>query len=59
VSKTKSKLHLEVSRARQRRDAEILRRAGKGDSHEKIAEDLGMTRQRVGQIIKASKPPAA
>lgn len=52
----KSNLHKEVQKARKRRDSDILRRAGRGESHEAIAAALGMTRQRVGQIIRASKP---
>lgn len=49
-------LHTAVLSARKVRDRDILRRAGKGESHESIANALGMTRQRVGQIIRASKP---
>lgn len=49
-------LHTAVLSARKTRDRDILRRAGKGESHEAIATALGMTRQRVGQIIKANVP---
>lgn len=52
----KSNLHKAVLSARKTRDRDILRRAGRGESHETIATALGMTRQRVGQIIKASGP---
>lgn len=56
MAKTKSNLHRDVHRARNRRDADILRRASRGETHESIANTLGMTRQRVGQIIKAAQP---
>lgn len=52
----KSNLHKNVLSARKTRDRDILRRAGRGESHEAIANALGMTRQRVGQIIKANAP---
>lgn len=52
----KNTLHTAVLSARKTRDRDILRRAGRGESHESIANALGMTRQRVGQIIKASAP---
>lgn len=54
----KPTLHKEVQKARKRRDASILRRAARGDTHEQIADAIGMTRQRVGQIIRASKEAA-
>lgn len=59
MAKKKVNLHREVGKARKRRDAEILRRAAAGDTQEAIASELGMTRQRVGQIIKAAKAKAA
>lgn len=52
----KNTLHTAVLSARKVRDRDILRRAGRGESHESIATALGMTRQRVGQIIKAQAP---
>ena len=52
----KNTLPTAVLSARKTRDRDILRRAGKGESHEAIATALGMTRQRVGQIIKANAP---
>ena len=47
--------HQEMLAARRRRDAEIVRRAKRKETQDSIAADLGMTRQRVGQIIKAAK----
>lgn len=52
----KSNLHKAVLSARKARDRDIMRRAGRKESHETIAQALGMTRQRVGQIIKANTP---
>lgn len=52
-------LHNAVLSARKVRDKDIMRRAGKGESHEKIADAIGMTRQRVGQIIRANTPKGA
>lgn len=54
MSRKKLNPHQEMLAARRRRDAEIVRRAWK-ETQEAIAADLGMTRQRVGQIIKAAK----
>lgn len=50
----KSNLHKAVADARKARDRAIISRARKGETHESIADDLGMTRQRVGQIVKAA-----
>ena len=49
----KTNPHQEMLDARKRRDAEIVKRAGKGETQESIADEMGMTRQRIGQIIAA------
>ena len=51
VATKKTNHHQEMLAARKRRDAEILRRAARKETHESIADSFGMTRQRVGQII--------
>lgn len=48
---TKKNPHREMLAARKKRDQQIIRRAANGDTQQDIADDLGMTRQRVGQII--------
>lgn len=55
MSKKSISPHQEMLAARRKRDADILRRAKRKETHESIAEVMGMTRQRVGQIIRASK----
>lgn len=47
--------HQEMLDAKRRRDTQILRRYAKGETMESIAEYMGMTRQRVGQIIRAAE----
>lgn len=59
MARKKTNPHQEMLDARKRRDAEIVKRAGKGETHDAIADDLGMTRQRVGQIIAAAAKAAA
>ena len=54
MAKKKSNPHQEMLAARRRRDAEIVRRSKK-ETQEAIADSLGMTRQRVNQIIGAAK----
>lgn len=56
MAATKPTLHEQVGLARKRRDADIMRRHKKGETQEKIAAALGMTRNRVGQVIKANAP---
>jgi DNA-directed RNA polymerase sigma subunit (sigma70/sigma32) len=58
VAKKKPSLHQEMLQARKRRDAEIVRRAARKETFESIAEGMGMTRQRVGQIVRAAREPA-
>lgn len=58
VSTKKSNPHREMLAARRKRDRLILRRS-KTESHQAIADDLGMTRQRVGQILAKHAAAAA
>lgn len=52
ATKTK-KLQDQVLDAVKKRDSDILRRFARGESKLRIAEAVGITRQRVTQIIKA------
>ncbi len=58
MAKKKQSLHQEMLQMRKRRDAEIVRRAAKNETYESIAESMRMTRQRVGQIVKAARASA-
>lgn len=58
MARKKISAHQELTAARKRRDAEILRRTAKGETQESIAEDMRMTRQRVGQIIAKARAAA-
>jgi DNA-directed RNA polymerase sigma subunit (sigma70/sigma32) len=58
VAKKNPSPHQEMLQARKRRDAEILRRAARKETFESIAARMGMTRQRIGQIVKAARASA-
>lgn len=55
----KTSPHREMLAARRRRDAEILRRYKKKETMQEIADHMGMTRQRVGQIIREAQAKQA
>ena len=49
------KLYDHVKNARKKLHSDVLRRYRKGEIQADIARNVGLTPQRVGQIIKASK----
>lgn len=51
---TQPKLYDHVKNARKKLHADVLRRYRKGEIPAAIARNVGLTPQRVGQIIKAN-----
>lgn len=43
-----------INATRRERDRMIVRRRAKGDLIQDIADDMGLTRQRVSQVLKAA-----
>lgn len=46
-------------KAQRKRITTIMRRHARGESLGRIADDLGISRQRVGQIVKAEREKQA